>query len=296
LSYYYIQLQEESKLAKVTALSSLGWAHYTLYEALPRIASRGFKRVEIASFGTYCFHFNFGSPVPGELKAMLDDLELQPVALNYSTDFHHGWREEEIDQFVDEWTKKIEQLPAVGIPMMTMNFGVRNDRPDQELQLTNALRGYNRVGRIAEEHGVFMLLEVPHLYGLMPGVEQVLWIFDRLESSNIGALVDCSHWGIIGYDLDELFSSLGERLCHIHLRDSTGPDTADRKQRLEMTPGDGSVDFRKFADSLDRVNYTGDVSIEFEYRDMPLDAIEKEYDRGLKYLEDNGWELPVTTR
>ena len=33
-----------------------------------------------------------------------------------------------------------------------------------------------------------MLLEVPHLYGLMPRTEQVLWVFDRLESSNIGAL------------------------------------------------------------------------------------------------------------
>ena len=51
-------------MANVTALSSLGWANYTLYEALPRMAARGFNRVEIASFGSYCFHFNFGSPTP----------------------------------------------------------------------------------------------------------------------------------------------------------------------------------------------------------------------------------------
>lgn len=280
-------------MAKVTALSSLGWAHYTLYEALPRITARGFKRVEIASFGSYCFHFNYGSPTPLELKQMLDHYGLTPVCLNYFTDFHRAWLPEEIDVFVGEWTRKIEQLADVGIPMMAMHFGVRNDRDDQEQQLFNVVKAYDRVGKIAERHGVRMVLEVPHLYSVMHRTEQVLWVFERLSSPNIGALVDCSHWGIIGYDIDAFFSALGDRLWHIHLRDSAGPDTADRKQTLEMTPGDGIVDFRKLAQALDHVGYAGDVSLEFEYRDMTLDAIEKEYDRGLAHLESVGWELPV---
>jgi sugar phosphate isomerase/epimerase len=280
-------------MAKVTSISSLGWAHYTLYEALPRMAARGFKRVEIASFGTYSFHFNFGSPTPRELRKMLDDLGLTPVALNYFTDFHHAWIPEEIDVFVEEWTRKIVQLAEVGIPMMAMSFGLRNERKDQEAQLANAVKAYDRVGEIGAKHGVKMLLEIPHLYGIMNRPEQVLWVFDHLSSSNVGALVDCSHWGIIGYDVDAFFSALGKRLWHIHLRDSAGPDTGDQKQKLEMTPGDGIVDFKKFGRALDKVNYKGDVSLEFEYRDMTLDAIEREYDRGLKYLENVGWELPA---
>lgn len=280
-------------MAKVTAISSLGWAHYTLYEALPRMAARGFKRIEIASFGTYCFHFNFGSPTPRELRKMLDDLGLTPVGLNFFTDFHNAWVPEEIDIFEEEWTRKIAQLGEVGIPMMTMSFGIRNDRPDQEYQLANAVKAYDRVGEIAARHGVKMLLEIPHLYGIMNRPEQVLWVFDHLSSSNVGALVDCSHWGIIGYDVDKFFASLGSRLWHIHLRDSAGPDTGDRKQKLEMTPGDGIVDFKRFGEALDKAHYKGDVSLEFEYRDMTLDAIEREYDRGLTYLEKAGWELPT---
>jgi sugar phosphate isomerase/epimerase len=80
------------------------------------------------------------------------------------------------------------------------------------------------------------------------------------------------------------------------LRDSAGPDTADRKQTLELTPGKGIVDFKKFSQALDRVNYNGDVSIEFEYRDMPLEAIEHEYDLGLAYLEKVGWQLPTDVK
>lgn len=278
-------------MAKITALSSLGWAHYTLYEALPKIAARGFKRVEIASFDSYCFHFNFGSPTPKELRKMLDDYELEPICLNYSAGSRKAWLPEEVDRHVRELTEKILQLETVGIPMMTMGFGLRNDRQDQEYQLSNAVEAYNRLGEIGSEHNVRMLLEVPHLYDIMYRPEQVLWVFDHLESANIGALIDSSHWGIIGYDLDEFLAALGERLWHIHLRDSKGPDTADRKQQLELTPGAGNVDFRKFAQALDKVGYSGDVSIEFEYRDMTLDAIEQEYDRGLKYLEKAGWEL-----
>lgn len=280
-------------MAKVTALSSLGWAHYTLYEALPRMAARGFKRVEFTSFDSYCFHFNFGSPTPNELRKMLDQYGLTPVCLNYFAGFHRAWVPEDIDVMVAEWTRKIEQLPEVGIPMMTMSFGVRNDRPDQDFQLSNAVKAYDRLGKIGEKHGVRMLLEVPHLYGIMYRPEQVLWMFDRLSSANVGALVDCSHWGIIGYDAGEFFGRLGPRLWHIHLRDSGGPDTGDMKQKLEMTPGDGTVDFAKFGRALDKANYRGDVSIEFEYRDMTLDAIEREHDRGLAHLASVRWELPA---
>ena len=280
-------------MAKITAISSLGWAHYTLYEALPRMASRGFTRVEIASFNEYCFHFNYGSPTPAELQGMLDEMGLEAICLNYFAGPHCAWKPDEIDVFVQECSKKVAQLGEIGIPMMTMGFGIRNDRPDQERQLSNALRAYNRVGEIAARHGVRMLLEVPHLFGIMPRVEPVRWMFERLESPNVGALVDSSRWGIIGYDADAFFQALGDRLWHVHLRDAAGPDTGDGKQELELTPGAGQADFRKFGQALDRAGYDGDVSLEFEYRDVTFQTIEREFDAGLKHLADTGWEISV---
>ena len=283
-------------MAKVTSISSLGWAHYTLYEALPRMTAMGFDRVEIASFHSYCFHFNFGSPTPRELERMLADLSLTPICLNYSAGNQRAWEPTEIDRFVADWQRKLEQLPDVGMPMMTMLFGDRNDRADQEDQLGNAVKAYDRLGRMAEDYGVRMLIEVPHLYKIIARPEQVHWVFDRLSCDSIGAVVDSSHWGIIGYDIDEFLARLGDRLRHIHLRDARGPDTADRRQELELTPGRGTVDFRKFGQALDAVGYTGNVSIEFEYRDMTFEAIEQEYRMGLRHLAECGWELPTAVR
>jgi sugar phosphate isomerase/epimerase len=268
-------------MPRVTSVSSLGWAHYTLYEALPRIAARGFQRMEIASFQSYCFHFNFGSPTPSELRKILDELGLEPICLNYDSGFYQAWIDEQVDRFVSDCTRKIEQLNAVGIPMMTLSFAQRSDRADVEHQLDNELKAFEAVAGIAQRHGVRMLLETPHLYGNLHTAERTLRMFDRLQSDNIGCLIDSSHWGIIGYDLRQFLGALGDRLWHVHLRDSAGPDTADFKQNLELTPGVGTVDFRLFGQVLDQVGYRGDVTLDFEYRDMTLGGIEREYDAGL---------------
>ena len=280
-------------MAKVTSISSLGWAHYSLYEALPRMAARGFTQVEIASFYVYCFHFNYGSPTPLELRGMLDELGLAPVCLNYCAARYCAWERSEIDRFVADWSRKVEQLPQAGIPMMTMFFGDRNDRDDDEAQLANAVEAYDRLADVAEGHGVRMLLEVPHLYTIHNRPEHVHWIFEHLSSTNVGAVMDTSHWGIIGYDIDEFIGRLGGLLWHVHLRDAAGPDTADREQDLELTPGQGTVDFRSFGEALDAAGYEGSVSLEFEYRDMTLDDIEHEFDVGIEHLAQCGWEFPA---
>ena len=283
-------------MPKVTSLSSLGWAHYTLYEALPRMIDRGFRRVEFASFHSFCFHFNFGSPTPPELKQMLTDAGLIPVALNWSPAPAHAFGDEDTERFIGDFKRKISQAAEVGIPMMSMHYGERNSRDDQQQQLERAAQVFDQIARFAEPYGVRMLLEVPHLYMIIWSTETVLQLLDMLKSPNIGALVDSSHWGISGYDLDDFFRALGDRLWHVHLRDSAGADTADRAQQLEMTPGKGTVDFRTFGEALDRANYSGDVSIEFEYRDMALSDIEHEYDEGLKHLANVGWEMPDTVK
>jgi len=283
-------------MAKITAMSSLAYSHYTLYQALPRIAARGFTRVEIASFSSYCFHFNFGSPTPDELKQMLKDHSLTPIALNWSPDAALAYDESTHGPWIAAFERKIAQAAEVGIPMMTMHFGSRNDRSDQEEQLATAVRVFDQIGEFASQFGVKMLLEVPHLYTINWTPESVYWVFDRLSSSNVGALVDSSHWGIIGYDIDEFLGKLGARLWHIHLRDSQGPDTADAKQDLELTPGTGIVDFKALAKALDGIDYKGDVTTELEYRDITLEEIEMQHDIGFSHLAQCGWKFPESVK
>jgi sugar phosphate isomerase/epimerase len=278
-------------MAKVTAISTLGWSKYTIQEAFTAMAARGFRRIEIASFGEYCWHFN-ETPSPEELKALLDKYQFTPVNLNFCTVVYDASSSDGAGRFLADWTAKLPALEKAGIPMMCMHFGARNQRDDVEHQLDVIATAFDELARRGKDYGVKLVIEAPHLYQLYCRPETVLKVVDKMSSDNFGVLVDASHWGIIGYDIDEYFARLGKRLAHIQLRDSTGEDTADRRQMLELTPGDGIVDFRKFGDALDRAGYTGDVSLEFEYRDVSLEDIEHEFDKGISWLRKCGWEFP----
>ena len=281
-------------MAKVTSISTLGWSHYPIRTAFAAMAARGFRRVEIASFNTYCCHFN-ETPTPTELRALFDQYGFSPVNLNYSSGVRPA-TEEGAKEFLADWTAKMKGVSQAGIPMMCMHFGLRGVEGDEERQLAVVAKAFDELARRGKDYGVRLVIEAPHLYNVYCRPEQVLRVVGQMESDNFGVLVDSSHWGIIGYDLEEFFSRLGKRLWHIHLRDSAGPDTADRKQKLEMTPGVGVVDFARFSKALDAAGYAGDVSLEFEYREMPLEAIEQEFDKGIAYLRQCGWAFPEGVR
>ena len=296
-------------MASVTTMSSIAYAHYTLYEALPRMAQRGYKRVEIGSFGSYCYHFNFGSPSPAELKTMLSDLDLEPVALNWCATIGDTSDKASIQNWLELYKRKMAEALEVGIPMMTMHFGGFNERADQREQRKIATDVYRELAEHAQSCGMKMLLELPHLYLIHHECEPVYELLDQLDLPNVGILFDSTHWGVIGFDLDAYLDRIGDRLWHIHLRDAVFHRRADLDQKflrpgilntakhnLTLTPGLGIVDFAQLNSALDRIGYRGDVTTEFEYFDMPLDEIERQYDAGLAHLQQCGWDLPKDVR
>ena len=295
---------EQSSMPTVTATSSIAYAHYTLYEALPRLAARGFTRIEIGSFRSYCYHFNNGSPRPGELRTMLDDYGLTAIALNWNAGIGGSCEDGAIEEWIEGYKVKIEDAQVVGIPMMTMHFGRHHAGGDLSEERKHATEAYARLAEYASQQGMTMLLELPHMHLVHHDCESVVALLEQLDFANVGLLIDSSHWGVIGYDLDEFLSRAGHRLRHIHLRDSVPRSNAelDRKFKrpalspnpaynLTLTPGLGVVDFAHFGQALDQLGYQGDVTTEFEYFDMPLDEIERQYDAGLLHLEHCGWAL-----
>jgi sugar phosphate isomerase/epimerase len=283
-------------MARITAMSSVAYAHYTLYQALPRIAARGFDRVEIGSFPDYCFHFNAGSPTAPELKEMLARHGLTPTVLNWTPGVPLAYDPGSVEPWIEAFERKLAYAAEVGFTMMTMHFGQRNDRVDQDAQLATAAKAYDRVADLAAKHSIRTLLEVPHLYTIHWTTDASLRLLESLPNENVGALVDSSHWGNSGYDIDEFLDRLGGRLWHVHLRDAKGPGTRPCRQNLTLTPGAGVVDFARLAQALDRVGYDGEVTTEFEYFDVTLDEIERQYDLGLRHLAEVGWRMPPGVR
>jgi len=240
---------------------------------------------------------------------MLKDLGLRPVALNWTFTTGQAYDRSAIPEWLESYRRRMDGALEAGFPMMTMHFGAINDRDDLPEQREVAADVYRELAQYGASCGMKMLLELPHLHLIHQDCESVCSLLDELVLPNVGLLLDSSHWGVIGYDLDAFLDRVGDRLWHVHLRDSS-PETDRERDRifirpplfsratynLTLTPGLGVVDFAQLGSALDRIGYAGDVTTEFEYFDMHLDEIERQYDNGLAHLVDCGWDLPDGVR
>lgn len=288
-------------MARVTCCATIGYAAHSLETALARIARRGFRRVEITELGSYCRHFPLKEPGTPRIGEHLKHFNLRAVAMNVSasrmvegriyrprlSDFREG---EEIVRCAS-WF--LEQAARLGIRILSFPIGPRVSDSDWRSETEASIGAFRRIADAAQEAGVSLNLEAPHLFQLTDSIAHAMRVFDALDHLAVGATVDSSHWGVIRYDLDSYFSFLGPRLRHVHLRDSAGADTADFNQDLERTPGRGTVDFRAFGEALDRADYRGEVSLELEHRHGDLAVIEREFDFALAHLKSCGWEVDL---
>lgn len=298
-------------MAAVTALSTLTYPDVRLAVALEHIRARGFRTVDIAHMGWYCQHFPLGLADAEAIRAMLRVFDLQPIALN----FYAGERDanrphpprppraphklnqpEEAAHFVGVMRQAILQCRALGIPLLMAVPGRRSEAPDRRAEIEAAARIISQLGDEAAANGVRLTVEAPHCFSLLHTVERVAEFFALVTSPAVGVTVDSSHWAVLRYDLEALWSAAGGRVWHVHLRDGAGDDTADFRQQLELTPGRGAADFRRFGAWLDEHGYRGNVTAELEYVGRPLDEIEAEVDAAIAHLAACGWHVPPGVR
>ena len=284
----------------IHAATTLGFSACRLDTALAQLADAGFRQVEISHMGSFCAHLPYRDVTPAAVAGALDRHGLQPIACNVSIG---RWEPDGRDRFFD-YTDSADAREAVaqcrwylelasrlGIGAVTMSTARRQlDERAWLRHLRAAARAFREQARIAADLGLRLHLEVPHLFQITDSVQHVKAMFEETDHPAVGATVDSSHWGVIGYDLDDLFGFLGECLRHVHLRDSAGGDTRDFRQDLELTPGRGSVDFAAFREALERAAYRGTVSLDFEYRMPDIPHIRNEFDHGLAALAAAGWE------
>lgn len=287
-------------MAEITACSTLVYTTGGLNEALTRIKLRKFTRVEIAHMGEYCSHYPPGQD-PYQVKHLLASHGLKPIAINYFPGHIVGQDmsacnfkvDANVRAYESHMQEFIRQMHEVGVPLVLALVGRRTEAPDCDQQITAAANVLSRLAEYAREFEIKLALEIPHCYSICNTLPRAKDIFNRIDSDNIGAVFDCTHQQVINYSVREYLEALGDRLCHVHLRDAAGKDTADFHQDLELTPGKGEVDFRRIAKELDEFGYQGEVTLELEYQGgVALEKIELEVDIAISYLKECGWEFP----
>ncbi len=107
------------------------------------------------------------------------------------------------------------------------------------------------------------------------GCASALRLLDQLRHPLMGVNLDLGHAECEGEELGTTIESFGPRIWNIHLEDIR------KRVHEHLVPGDGDIDFASVRRALDRIGYTGFVTLElYPYKDDPGGA----GTRGLEYL------------
>jgi sugar phosphate isomerase/epimerase len=269
---------------RLTSCSTLAYSLSSFEVALKHISSYGFEEVEIAEMLTHCQHFPIDRGDPVEIGNLLKKYCLKPVAANISLAVYYtgqlGLLKSPVKNHSSDETEEIrkakqqrahyrlhvqneaelygirarnliDKVKTAGIPMLVLNVGRKEHAEDFDRDLKATAKVIDEQAEYAKKVGVKILLEMPHIWQLYYDVDKSKRMLSFLQSDNVGVVLDSTHWHVSGYDIDDYVSFLQDRLWHIHLRDAAGKDSSTGNCQLEITPGDGEVDFKLLGVTLD---------------------------------------------
>jgi sugar phosphate isomerase/epimerase len=210
---------------------------------------------------------------PHLLKDYLKEKGVAPAVFGMDVD----WRKEQSDfeLGVAALVRKAEFANLIGATRCVtwMPPSVNDDVTKWD---SMAVRRFNEVGRILQEHGIRFGLEWvgPHhlragganAMGANPWIhtlDDTLLLIQRIGLPNMGLLVDSYHCYTTGVAEDRLAALTDADIVHVHINDApkgVGPTGARDGERV--LPGAGEIDLTSFLRGINRAGYQGYVAAE----------------------------------
>ena len=253
----------------------------SIFSCLEAITDAGFHQIEVCS---HPGHLDYRDvPLVGRAARLIRSLELD----TYS--FHAPFRED-IDitspdkdaraKAKAELARAAEAASMLGAKYFVLHPGPgRTDLPGcKRLEcLRNAAGVLEQAYSQCQTLGITLVLEnmLPHLFA--GRTENVLWLLDELQQTNLGICLDTGH-AFLGRDLAGAVPRFSTRLTMIHASDNHG----DWDEHLP--PGDGNIMWPALLHELCGVSFNGVLMLEIaglDDRGLGLDRAR----RGKDYLQ-----------
>jgi sugar phosphate isomerase/epimerase len=280
----------------VFGYSTNAYVNYTVKASLARIAALGFKGVEIMCDRPHLYPPDFDDDALMELKSLLDANRLRVTNLNSFTLFAVGdtylpsWIEPEAERRAIRVKHTLECL-QVARALGASNISIPPGGPlEKNMTRREAFRyffdGLEQVLPMAEELGVKVLVE-PEPDLLMEKTSEFKPFIKEIASPMIGLNFDIGHFFCAGEDPATALEDLFEWVGHMHVE-----DIAASRKHNHLIAGLGAIDFEGVFQTMGRLGYDGDISLElYPYVDMPDEAGQKSRDYLLPIFARAGYEV-----
>jgi len=257
--------------------STNAYVNYSVKESLERIAALGFNGVEIMCDRPHLYPPDFDAAALADLKSVLDSCRLQVTNLNSFTLFAVGdtylpsWIEPEAERRAIRVRHTLECLD-VAQALGARNISIPPGGPlEKGMTRQEAFRlfyeGLEQVLPTAEERSIKVLVE-PEPDLLMEKTSEFTPFIKDVRSPAIGLNFDIGHFFCAGEDPAEAMEALFEWIGHMHVE-----DIAATREHNHLIAGLGAIDFEKVFQTMGRLGYDGDISLElYPYVDAPDEA------------------------
>jgi len=194
-----------------------------------------------------------------------------------------AWGEEGLSLTSDNATVRIAAIERIKsqIPLaahfnaaiiLGLIRGITPNGQTHEQSLHYLVESLQKCAQIASEQGVRFALEPLNRYetDLIHTVADGLDLLKRIDTENIGLLLDTFHMNIEEPNIEESIRICGDRIFHFHVADSN-----------RWYPGAGHLNFRSIFEALFACDYQGYVSGEF----MPKPNADEAARHSIAYLQ-----------
>jgi sugar phosphate isomerase/epimerase len=277
--------------------STNAFVKFTLLEAIDRIAGLGFKGVEIMGDRPHLYPPDYSDADLDRIRQALEETDLKVTNLNSFTLFAVG------DTYLPSWIEPDPQRREIRIRhtrdslrtarrLGCANISVPPGGPLKDMSRGEAFRlfheGLDKVVPLAEELDVKILIE-PEPQLLMENTQEFKSFIQDVRSVVVGLNFDIGHFFCAGEDPGKAFEELFEWIGHVHLE-----DIAATREHKHLIPGLGAIRFEQVFETMTRLGYEGDISLElYPYVDRPEEAGRESLAYLKPILENSGLALSL---
>ncbi|MEX3647846.1 sugar phosphate isomerase/epimerase family protein [Mycolicibacterium porcinum] len=248
--------------------STISFRHQPLPQALDTIAGLGFTEIDLGALPGVCDHVPF----------VLDEDAVREVAATVTAS---GIRVRSINGDIGDLNVAldgagravrnrhlamlVELTVTTGAEALVLPCGALDHEPVASLDedLTTVASELAVAAQVAAARGVELWTESLHFFRLCFDIERAQLLADRLDE-NIGIVMDFSHIVASGGDPADFVGRFGPRIRHVHIRDAVPGN-------INLSVGNGDVDFATGLKNLADAGYAGHFSLELETRDVTHD-------------------------
>jgi sugar phosphate isomerase/epimerase len=249
--------------------STISFRHQDLPAALATIAAAGFAEIDLGALPGVCDHvpYRLDETAVAEVAAVVTASGLRVRSINGDI----GDLNAPLDLAAQRARlRHLEMLVALAAATdaraLVLPCGALDHTPVATLDddLDRVADELVAAARIAASGRVELWTESLHVHRLCCDIDRAGALTSRF-GPEVGIVMDFSHIVASGGDPVDFVGRFGPRIAHVHIRDAVPGN-------INLSVGNGSVDFGRGLKALADAGYHGHFSLELETRDLTDDA------------------------